>query len=80
MVMDTDGRVRSIMGNLFRLPPEDFGPNASVDTIEVWDSLNHMKLVLALEESFQVEFTETEIVEMLSYDLVMLTLRDKGLG
>ena len=79
MNSDTEKRVRSIISKLFRLPPEGIGSNTSVDTIEKWDSLNHIKLVLALEETFQIEFTEMEIVEMMSYDLVMLTLGSKGL-
>jgi acyl carrier protein len=79
MNSDTEKRVRSIISKLFWLPPEDIGSNTSVDTIEKWDSLNHIKLVLALEETFRIEFTEMEIVEMMSYDLVMLTLGSKGL-
>lgn len=31
-----------------------------------WDSLKHLNLVAALEEEFEVEFTDTEVVDCVS--------------
>ena len=34
-----------------------------------------MNLVLSLEEQFRVQFTDVEMVEMLNYPLVVMTVR-----
>jgi len=37
---------------------------SSAETISSWDSLKHMNLVLALEETFGVLFSEEQIAEL----------------
>ncbi|MBZ5679406.1 MAG: acyl carrier protein [Acidobacteriia bacterium] len=53
--------------------------DVSVDTITKWDSFNHMKLVLTLEEQFNVTFQAEQTVEMLSYPLVKIALSGHGI-
>lgn len=38
--------------------------NASADTIEKWDSLNHIILIQELEKSFGINFDLFEIIEI----------------
>ncbi len=47
------------------------------DQIATWDSLNHMNLIVALEEEFNVRFSEEEINELLSLDLIELVIKEK---
>ena len=62
------------------LSVEGIREDSSPDTIEAWDSLRHMNLVLALEEAFGIQFTEEEIVEMLNVQLIVDILKDKKDG
>ena len=59
-------RLRTILAGLMRIDICSLGPNASTDTIDTWDSLNHMKLILALEEEFSLVFNEAQIEDMTS--------------
>ena len=68
-----------MMGAIFRVPTSDINSDSSVDIVETWDSFNHLKLVLSLEEAYDIEFTEQEVTELLSFELVMLTLQTKGI-
>ena len=43
-----------------------------------WDSMNHLNLVLELEDAFQVSFEPEEIWEMKSYDDIVRILVKKG--
>ena len=73
-------RVFIILSQIMGLPVEEIREDSSPDTIEAWDSLRHMNLVLALEEAFGIQFTEEEIVEMLNVQLIVDILKDKKDG
>jgi acyl carrier protein len=79
-MLSTEGKLKQVMADLFGLDPSCIDESASVDTIEKWDSLNHLKLVLALEEQFNVTFSGEQSVEMLSYELVKTVLSENGVA
>lgn len=70
-------RTQRIVADLFNLPPERITPASSPDTIEAWDSLQHLNLVLALEQEFGLQFTPEEIEQMLSVELIVDLLSEK---
>ncbi len=73
---EIDNRVRSVLGEIFDLEPSQIGPETSTDTVEKWDSLQHLTLVLALEEEFGVHFADEETVALVSFPLIMATLQE----
>jgi acyl carrier protein len=70
--------LRQVMADVFGLAPEAITEDASIDSIDAWDSLKHLNLVLALEERFAVSFTEQETVEILNYELIRTVLSEHG--
>ena len=52
-------------------------PESSPDTIPNWDSLQHLNLVLAAEQEFNVQFSPEEIEQLLSVELVAALLEEK---
>jgi acyl carrier protein len=71
-------KLKEVLSRIFNVNPDMITEDASPDTIENWDSLRHMNLVLALEEEFGVEFTDDQVVEILSYKLIKIVLREHG--
>lgn len=69
-------RVKNVMSVVFEVPIRQIKDNASPDEIESWDSLKHMNLVIALEEEFDCEFTDSEAVELLNYQLILVTIKE----
>lgn len=69
-------RIKKILARILKMPIEDIGEETSPDTVDTWDSLRHMNLVMALEEEFGVRFKEVQVVEMLNYPLIVATLRE----
>jgi acyl carrier protein len=59
-------RIKSVMAQIFEVPVSAISDDASPETIEQWDSLRHMNLILALEGEFKIEFTDQQIPEILS--------------
>ena len=54
-----------------------FAPDSSPDNIESWDSLQHLNLVLALEQEFRTQFTPEEIEQLLSVELIAALVEEK---
>ena len=46
---------------------EDVNEDLEFNSIEEWDSIGHMGLIEALEESFDISFETDDIVEYSSY-------------
>ena len=65
------------MSAVFEIAVDNFDENSSPDGIKSWDSLNHMKLVVALEEEFNVQFTDDEITELINMKLIIAVLLEK---
>lgn len=57
-------QVTQIVADVFFLSPDELSPASSPETIEAWDSLQHLNVVLALEEQFAIEITPDEIAEV----------------
>jgi acyl carrier protein len=69
--------VRGIAADIFQVAAKRITPEASPDTIESWDSLQHLNLILALEQRFGLEFEPEEIERMTSIDAILAILEEK---
>jgi acyl carrier protein len=58
-------RVKEIMASVFEIKITEILDNASSSSIDNWDSLRHINLIVSLEEEFDVEFDEEEIIELM---------------
>lgn len=70
--------LRQVIADVFGVPLDQITEDASIDSVDAWDSLKHLNLVLALEERFGVSFTEQETVEILNYELIRTVLAEHG--
>jgi acyl carrier protein len=59
-------RVKTLLAKVMRVDVATVTADASTDSMVAWDSLNHIKLVLALEEEFDLAFDENQIEKMTS--------------
>lgn len=69
--------IQRIAADVFEVPGDRIEASSSPDTIETWDSLHHLTLVLALEQEFGVQFTPEEIEQLLSVELVAALVEEK---
>jgi len=75
--IEMEDRIKYVMSTVFEIPVEQIKDDSSPETIESWDSLKHMNLVVALEEEFEIELTDDEIIEMMNYLLIIEVLKNK---
>lgn len=69
-------RILKIVSQVMAVPLEQLNEESSPDTVKNWDSLKHMNLILALEEEFNITFSDEEIVEMLSVEIIVEVLKE----
>lgn len=62
--MSTFDEVRSIASDIFGVPSAKLTADSSPETVETWDSVQHLSLVVALEEKFSMQLTPEEIEQM----------------
>jgi acyl carrier protein len=70
-------RVQGIMADLFSVPIAQVLPETSPDTLDNWDSLQHLNLVLTLEQRFGVQFAPQEIEKLSSVEMIVEFLDHK---
>jgi acyl carrier protein len=59
-------QVLGVVSDVFAVPISMINANSSPETIETWDSMTHLNLVLALEEKFNFHLTPEEMESMRS--------------
>jgi acyl carrier protein len=57
-------QVQGIASDLFGVPADQITRQSSTESIEAWDSTQHLNFVLALEEKFNIQFSPEEMEEM----------------
>jgi acyl carrier protein len=69
--MSLSSRVNAILAAVLLLPIDLIDENSSAKSIPQWDSLNHMKIILALEEEFDIRIEDEQIGELLSVSEIL---------
>lgn len=70
-------QVRQIVSDVFAVPLEQVDGNSSPETIEAWDSMQHLNLVLAVEDRFNLQFTPEEMEQMRTVDQIVTILQSR---
>lgn len=70
-------QVRQIVSDVFAVPVNGVEGKSSPETIDAWDSMQHLNLVLAVEEKFNLQFTPEEMEQMRSVDLIVALVESK---
>ncbi len=74
--MMSDDKIKNVMAQIFGINLEAISDDASPGNIDQWDSLRHMNLIIALEEEFEIRFSDESISEMVSLDLIKFHLAE----
>ena len=70
-------QIKQIMADLLDLDAESIDESTTQDSTPTWDSLNHVHLIIALEQEFEVTFCPEEVEVMISFRDVLETLEKR---
>lgn len=71
-----DEKLKEIMAAVLEIEENEITDSTSPQTVESWDSLRQMNLIAAIEEEFEVSFSQEQMMEMLNYQLIKITLEE----
>lgn len=69
--MNISDRVHAIFAEELGISAEEVTPQLTYNSIPEWDSVAHMHIIMALEESFNLSFEDTEIAELTSVSSIV---------
>lgn len=75
--MISEEKLRQAIGAVLDVDPAHIGTDTSTDTVPSWDSLKHMRLIIALEEAFDVTIPDDEVITMTSYPIIKLVIEEQ---
>jgi acyl carrier protein len=65
-----DKKIKRIMATVFETNIEMITDDASPHNIKNWDSLKHIKLIIALEDEFNIKLEVDEINVMVKFSII----------
>jgi len=77
---DVKNEVAAVLAVILEVPREAISDGFSPDDCETWDSVRHLRLVLAIEERFGVTFDEAEIEHLTSLRAILDALEKRLAG
>ena len=60
-------RLQKIIGEVFEIEKPKLPNNLNQNSIEQWDSLGHLRLIMAVESEFHIRFPVKSIPELTSF-------------
>lgn len=63
-------RLKQVMADLFGCSPEEIPDDAAPQTLDGWDSLRQVELMLALEAEFGVRIPTDAMLELVSLERI----------
>jgi acyl carrier protein len=75
--MFDEEKLKQIVADVLEVEPSAIGPDFSMDTVEQWDSLRHLTLVLAIEDGFGIAVPDEEAANITSWPLIRLVVEEQ---
>jgi acyl carrier protein len=70
VTLNLEDRIREVMSGVLELDPDAIGAEFGRDDTPLWDSLNHLRLITALEEAFGIRFDMREVSRMERFEAI----------
>ena len=75
---ELEQKIKDVMKAVFEISVGEIDEESSIDNIDLWDSMGHIKLILSIEKDFGMQFNVDEVVEMTNYKRIREIIQDKN--
>jgi acyl carrier protein len=59
-----EDRIKEILATILEIDKADINNDTNPDTVSSWDSLRHMKLVFSIEDEYDIQFSDDQIIRL----------------
>ena len=63
----SNSQLIDIISSILEISPASINDNLSIESCPSWDSMNHLHLILAIEEVYGIKIEDDIALELLSY-------------
>jgi acyl carrier protein len=60
-----ENKIKALFADILQISSDQINDRSTPDTIEAWDSLNHLNLIATFEEEFSIDIDPEEIPPMM---------------
>lgn len=71
-------QIKQIASDVFGVSAASLSESSSPESVEAWDSVQHLSLVMALEERFNVQFAPEDVEKLRTLADVAAMVRTKA--
>ena len=75
--MEIEKNLKDIFVNIFNLPKNKINEKTNYKNVKKWDSLNQVKLIMAIESKFKILIDPDDFITLLSYSSIKDYLKKK---
>lgn len=75
-MLDED-KLKQVIADVLDVDAEMINADFSMDTVDQWDSLRHMTLVLAIEDAFGISIPDDEAANITSWPLIKVVVNEQ---
>ncbi len=68
MTNEIEKKVLNLFSIVMDVPIKNLNKNSNPDTVENWDSLSHVKMIMEIESEFNIDLLPDEALEIFSID------------
>lgn len=72
-----EARIKEVMSSVFDVDVDTLNEESSQDTVEQWDSMKHLDLVVALEEEFGITIPIEEVGNLVNFKYIKLIVEEQ---
>jgi acyl carrier protein len=76
--LEINNKLKQVIAKTLGLSAEEITSELSAGSIEKWDSLGHLNLILNIESNFNVKFKTARIPELVTVQRIHNELKSKG--
>lgn len=70
-------KLKGVFHQVLGVSEQEVSLATNMQNLKAWDSLNHLNIIVKIEEVFNITFEALEIIELNSLEKIILTIESK---
>ena len=75
--MDIESKLKAVFSEVFNVQPSAVGLHTQQNNLDEWDSLGQLRLMMGVEEAFDISFSIDEIAILTDFEAILNKISQK---